>query len=226
MVMLMMGFFVILFALNVGPKGGGAGTGGPHDIDTDGDPDMIDFAIAVRAAFNNEVDLTSDSEKDMPLIRRILQRRNHGSGTATDKGDLGQEENVKSLRPSDYFRLGNVVLFDDSSTRLNPEQRMEVATHAEQLKGLNTVVEVRGHTGVAEARRDPERSLKIAFDRAMEVARELNRGGVDWRRMRITTAGDTERANPSPVDAAADRANSRVEIVASDELAAPRAPKS
>jgi hypothetical protein len=72
MVMLMMGFFVIMFALNSQPKGGNAGGGGEQSEGVANEPDIIDFAIAVRRAFHNEVDLSSTDPKDQLLIQRIL----------------------------------------------------------------------------------------------------------------------------------------------------------
>src|SRR5215468_5365718 len=58
-VTLMMGFFVILLAVNMGPKGNG-----PSDASKQGDsseppPQLLDAQIAIREAFNNPVNLNS-----------------------------------------------------------------------------------------------------------------------------------------------------------------------
>src|SRR5512136_3011850 len=69
-VMLQMGFFVILLALAMkGSSAGGlakegkqrAGGGSPT-------PDQLDFAIAVREAFNNPVDVNSTDINDLLLV--------------------------------------------------------------------------------------------------------------------------------------------------------------
>ena len=99
MVMLMMGFFVILFALNVQPKGGNAGGGGEQSEGVANEPDMIDFAIALRRAFHNDVDLTSTDPKDQLLIQRILADRYRGSGESKDEGTAGANRNVESVWP-------------------------------------------------------------------------------------------------------------------------------
>jgi hypothetical protein len=80
MVMLMMGFFVIMFAMNIQPKGGNAGGGGEQSDGVAAQPDMIDFAIAVRKAFHNDVDVTSDDPRDTMLIQRILASQHGGAG--------------------------------------------------------------------------------------------------------------------------------------------------
>ena len=96
MVMLMMGFFVILFAMNVQPKGGNPGGGGEQAEGVSQELNMVDLAIAVRRAFNNDVDLNSTDPKDQPLIERLKQLRaardaafarpRHGGGQAPRRG--------------------------------------------------------------------------------------------------------------------------------------------
>src|SRR5688572_16054124 len=57
-VTLMMGFFVIMLAMNMGPKGGGEGeeTG---EAASSPSTSMIDLQIAIREAFNNPVNIGS-----------------------------------------------------------------------------------------------------------------------------------------------------------------------
>src|SRR5207253_495923 len=58
-VTLMMGFFVILLAVNMGPKGNGP-TENPKQGDSQiPQPDLLDAQIAIREAFNNPVNLNS-----------------------------------------------------------------------------------------------------------------------------------------------------------------------
>ncbi len=225
MVMLMMGFFVILFALNFKPKTAEAAPGAPVE---DGEqpaptPDMIDFAIAVRKAFNNEVDMASTDPKDRPLIDRILSRQ-AGAGEARDDGVKGREMEVRSIRPTPRFGTGVSVAFGERSAALSAEDERMLAELARGLRGLQSVIEVRGHASAAESFRTPEAAMKLSFDRAFAVAGVLAREGVDWRRLRLASEGDHDRAAPFPRDPSEDRTNARAEVLVLDEVAADSVP--
>ena len=226
MVMLMMGFFVILFALNVQPKGGNPGGGGQEHEGVANEPDLVDFAIAVRRAFHNEVDLSSTDPADQALIQRILSDRARGSGAgsgaASDAGTPGAERSVRSVRPSEGYGQGTHVGFPRRSAELTEAAGATLDDLARQLRGQSMVVEVRGHVGVGESYGDPERGMELAIDRALMAAKRLAAGGVDWWRIRVEAAGSNERLEPTPVDQAGDARNARVEVRVLDELAAPR----
>ena len=224
MVMLMMGFFVIMFAMNIQPKGGNAGGGGEQSDGVAAQPDMIDFAIAVRKAFHNDVDVTSDDPRDTMLIQRILASQHGGAGESKDEGTKGKDKNVQSVRTSDYFGRGTSVLFAPRTAAVSEAASKTLAEVSKQLRGQSTVIEVRGHVGASEAYGDPEAAMTLASDRALAAARRLAAGGIDWWRIRIVGAGSGERVEPFPQDAAADAKNSRVEVRVLDEVAAPREP--
>ena len=224
MVMLMMGFFVILFALNVQPKGGNAGGGGEQSEGVANEPDMIDFAIALRRAFHNDVDLTSTDPKDQLLIQRILADRYRGSGESKDEGTAGTNRNVESVRPADHYGQGTHVKFETKSATLSAEALATLDDLARRFKGQSTVIEVRGHVGAAESYGKPEDGMTLSIDRALAAAKRLAAGGIDWWRLRVEAAGTGERVEATPMDAAADSRNARVEVRVLDELASPQGP--
>lgn len=224
MVMLMMGFFVILFALNFKPKQAAADAKAPEDGQQEmPTPDMIDFAIEVRKAFNNEVDLASTNPKDKPLIDRIMARQS-GAGDARDDGEQGREQEVRSIRPAPRFGTGASVAFaEDAAVPSADDERMLVSL-ARNLRGLQSVIEVRGHASAAEAFRAPEVAMRLGFDRSFAVASILAREGVDWRRLRVTSEGDHDRAVPFPRDPSEDRRNARAEVLVLDQIAGESVP--
>jgi hypothetical protein len=67
MVMLIMGFFVILFALNVQPKGGEAGGGGEHAEGVATQPQELDPALveAIRRAFHSPLNPSDPRDADV-----------------------------------------------------------------------------------------------------------------------------------------------------------------
>jgi flagellar motor protein MotB len=215
-VMLQMGFFVILLALNMKPAMLGAageeGTGKREQEDA-----MLDFAIAVRTGFNNPVDLGSTRAEDAPLIRRLVERQK--AGEATDNGPDGDDQNVQSVRPSGYSSLGGKVSFVDNSAVISETERRRAAEVARKIAGQRWIVEVRGHVSAAESFREGSRGWKLSHERAMAVREVLVEAGVDERQIRIVACGDTDPLHRRAYEPGEQRTNQRVEIVVTDQLA-------
>jgi outer membrane protein OmpA-like peptidoglycan-associated protein len=214
-VALMMGFFVILLAMNMKPVAGGEGEPGKTDA---GVPtsDVIDAAIAIREAFNNPVNVNSTNPNDLPLIQRLNERRAQAEGRSRDRSVSGQEEEVQSIRPSQYFGLGGTIHFADGSSAIDATMAANVQRIVEGLRGRRTIVEVRGHVSTAEAYGKPDRGMALSLARAQAVAAELSKRGVAWVQMQVIGCADNDRATPLVYDATGQRANQRVEIVGTD----------
>ncbi len=222
MVMLMMGFFVIMFALNVQPKGGNAGGGGEQSDGVANEPDFVDFAISVRKAFHTIDNLDPENPDDQRLIQRLQEQQ--GAGESRDDGAKGQDRNVKSVRDTKTFGKGTMITFTLRSTSVDEAAAATITEFAKKQRGRNSVIELRGHASVAEAYKKPEEAAQIGFDRALATARALNASGIEWSRLRLLSSGDNERAEAFPGQEDADAKNARVEIRVTDEVTAPRAP--
>lgn len=216
--LLQMGFFVILLAMNLKePTSGGVGGKekfGPGPASAVSDQ-MLDMVIGVREAFNNPVNLDSSNPNDLPLIRRIIQRR---EGASHEDGPRGDRQNVESVRPTEYHRIGAVVSFDENGTTVDQTGREAAAAVAREIKGRRTIVEVRGHVSLAEAYKPVDKGMRLSFDRAMAVAQVLWESGVDREQVRIVAVGAADRATPVARDPQARRNNQRVEIIVTDEM--------
>lgn len=215
-VVLLMGFFVILLAMNMKPATSGGGSGenlGP------GEPSAatLDAAIAIREAFNNPVDLGSHDPKDLPLIQRLKERS--GESEATSTGQKGAERDVRSLRPSMYFSRGGLVEFDDGGSAMTDDALEQVRDVASTLSGMKLIVELRGHVSAAEAFDRPDRGMQLSFERAAGVAEALAGLGFHRAQLRIIACADTERLVSPAYDRASHRKNQRVEIVVTDRVA-------
>jgi flagellar motor protein MotB len=208
-VLLQMGFFVILLAMNMGPKGGGAE--GPAQGEAAANTRMLDFAIAVREAFNSPVDLDSTSPDDQPLIRRLRERLNQGD--TTSPGVDGNNRQVQSVRPNDWTGKDAYVDFKDSSAELSEVARTIIKQASEQIAGTYWMVEIRGHSSTLESFRNVEKSRKISYDRAWAVAQELSQHGVRWEQMLIVAAGDIAPVRAMASTARDHEANQRAEIL-------------
>lgn len=218
-VCLMMGFFVIMLAMNMKPAHGGSGTDSQDGSQTQTPPNaLLDAAIAIRAGFNNPVDLSSSRPEDQPLVRRL--REKSGTGKATQPGVSGPKDTLTTVRPTDYYSLSGVVPFTDGATDLSPTGRKTVAAIAEELKGPTFIIELRGHVSSAEVSQQVEAGMLISHKRALSVARGLAENGIPWARMRIVACGDSDRRTPIAYDAAAHRTNQRVEVIVTKETMA------
>ncbi len=222
-VALMMGFFVILLAMNLNKETAG-GIGGEGEMAGGGEnPEMLDFAIAMREIFHNPVDLTGSDPRDDILRRRLRERA--GKSDTSDPGVKGFEHEVESIRPnSDYYSLSATVPFGDNSSEITPSALPAIDELVSKVKGLNSIVEVRGHTGVSEAYQQRDQAMRLSFNRAHAVASALVERGVKWWQIRLISCADTERSNSAPRTRADDRSNGRVEVVVTDHVAPAETP--
>ncbi len=225
-VMLQMGFFVILLALNMGPKGGGTGTGAEGGgAPTAQNGDEIDLVLALREGFNNPVNVNSTNPEEARLVKRLKDRAKGGDGR-TD-GPTGKNERQQAPRPSDFDRLTASIPFDDRNATLDESARKTIAEVAARQKDQRWVIEVRGHASPFERMHSPTKALDLSYDRAKAVALALVDAGMTWESLRVVGMGDSDRIVTRTFDRQEDRSNQRVEIVvtnypiAEDSNAAP-----
>jgi len=213
-VTLMMGFFVIMLAMNMKPATAGAG-GTDKDGNPMASPDMIDAALAIREGFNNPVNLASTDPRDLPLIRRVLERNEKGFARTT--GVPGDQHDVESIRASKYRELCGSVPFGSQSSALNDETRKKARSIAIQFKGIMTMIEVRGHCSTAEAAAAKDHGRELCYQRAAVVASELESFGIDARQVRIVVCGDYDRVQETAYSADEHTENQRVEVIFTEQ---------
>jgi outer membrane protein OmpA-like peptidoglycan-associated protein len=207
-VMLQMGFFVILLAMNMKEPT----TGGIGGKEEQGDPPsrLLDAAIAIREAFNNPVDMSSTDPSDAALVQRLLERKR--TGLSADAGPEGDKQDHQSIRPSDYVAPNGLIPFDDGLAAVTPAARETAIDVARELAGQRFIVEVRGNVSSAEAARTDDRGMRLSYERALAVALILEEHGLKWRQIRIVPLGDTSRITPRAADGPGHRSNQRVEV--------------
>jgi len=225
MVMLMMGFFVILFALNASPDDRKHTGGSDESTEQGSNPpasSMLDLTLSIREAFNNPVNINSTDPADAALVARLKEIA--AMGNSVDPGVTGREERVQAPRPNDFYAVSGSIPFAEQSTDLFEQGKRTVRDVAARIKGMNLVVEVRAHASRAEAAGAPEHAMRLSLDRALAVSRELAAAGVEWWNLRLVLAGDHDRLNQHPQTGAADATNARVEIIVTDEVPPSRVP--
>lgn len=216
-VALLMGFFVILLAMNMAkPTAGGIGGEGKYPSD-DENAAMLDFAISVRNAFNTPPD--ESNPNDVLLIKRMREREKRGE--SSDPGPDGDQKSVQAPRASDYVNIAGFVTFADQSAELSEDGDRTLESVAEKVRGHSFMIEVRGHVSAQEARQDKERAMRLAYSRAYAAADAMSRFGVSWDVMRVVACGDNERATPRATSGEGHKNNQRVEVVITQEQKPP-----
>lgn len=209
-VVLMMGFFVILLAMNMkSPVTNHTGVGTPDKEGGVPESDQIDFVLAIREAFN-PIDLDSDNPAEAALRRRKRERMEGGRSKQPEEHGAGRES--QSTRPTDLSNLGGTVQFADDSSTLSESARKRVEEIAFRVRGQRFFVEVRGHASPSETYRDVDKGFSLSFARARAVAEALAEAGVAWPQIRMVACSDNERNVPRAYDES-DRLNQRVEVV-------------
>ncbi len=214
-VALMMGFFVILLAMNM-QKPSMGGIGGEGKYPNDASPEMEDFAIALRAAFNTPVDINSTNPNEAALVRRLRDRATEG-GQTRQPGVDGNKHDVQSTRTSNWVSPVAVAYFNDLDTELNEEARRSLAQAADMVRGKSWMVDIRGHVSATEANGNAPRAMRLAYDRAFAVYEELVKLGVAREQLRVTGCADNERATGRADSAQGHQSNQRVEVIQTQE---------
>lgn len=210
-VALLMGFFVILLAMNMKEPTAG-GVGGKEDFPSPTDREL-DLIIGIREAFNSPIDMDSTDAHEGALARRKALRE----GQSMQPGDKGDARESQATRPTDYSNLGGVVPFEDNSSGLSARGRAAADELGRRIKGLRWVVEVRGHAAPSETFREFEKGMNLSYARAREVSAALIAQGVKETQIRIVACGDTDRRVPYTFDRSLDSFNQRVDVVVTTE---------
>lgn len=214
-VALMMGFFVILLAMNMGPKGSPVQGGAPSEVENnDAQADrQMDFVIGVRAAFNNPI--SESNPADAALVKRQKQR--DVIGETRQPGPAGDKKDLQAIDTGTLVNITASVGFPEGLSDLSDEAKKVLEEASENLRGMKWVIEVRGHASSVEAGRDKRRAMQLAYARGLAAAEELVAHGLVWENLRVVSCADNERATPLAQSKSGHQNNQRAEIVISQE---------
>lgn len=215
-VALLMGFFVILLAMNMKePTAGGIG-GKEKNGGAPPSAREMDVIIGIREAFNQPINMDSDNPAEARLAARKRERALAGQSLQPEEPGEGRESQVKI--PTQMSALGGTVPFEDDAEVLTDAARDRAERIGVKLKGINYVIDIRGHASPSEAQRDPEKANNLSHRRAMAVARVLHSQGLTWEQMRLSSAGSADSHTDREYDREANRVNQRVEVIVTADL--------
>ena len=213
LVMLMMGFFVILWVLK--PPAG-----------KDGEPPKAmsdDLVGQIRVNFGYKPDPNSTDPIDIAIIKR--QNPSHGptSGGKTSlekQGKQGNEAEVEAIRRSKQVNAGAKVLFEPGEAKLSPESMHSLDQIAELIKGLRFIFMVKGHAAADDFPDNNNDALKmdLSLRRAQAAADYLVTRGVDRDTLRVQGCSIYEPVILRAYTGDARSLNRRVEIESTGTL--------
>jgi len=223
LVMLMMGFFVILWVLKPNPKENAAN---PASND-----DWIAVAASVREAFGYLPDPHSKDPVDLHMLLKKMHTINPVKGPTPgsrarveEQGAHGTDPEVQTIREGKHATVGGRLLFDRGSAELTPETRKGLDQIAEKIKGHYNIVMVKGHAGGDDLPdgASPQQSMELSLHRAQAAADYLTSKGVDPQVLRVQGCSTFEPVNERAYTPEAQAANRRVEIEVSATLVGER----
>lgn len=156
--------------------------------------------------------------------RSIASAAGTGSGhrrVSKDRGNKKSDGDAKKQQMSDEgarSNVGKVIPFAINSTNLDDRGKSEIKNLLPELEGKQFKIEVRGHSANngGTARQSAIDSLTISHQRAMSVFNYLVDQGIDYRRLRVTSAGSSEpKYKDNKLDPSQD---SRVEVFLLTEM--------
>ncbi|MGE5609061.1 MAG: flagellar motor protein MotB [Bacillota bacterium] len=220
LVMLLMGFFVILWVLKPAPGKDGS------SLD---DPEMIKILAAVRDAFNFLPDSQNPDKVDAYRLLKKLEQsptlRGKGDGGQTRRqrmGAEGDQPEVLSVRRGDQAIIGSRVMFAVGSDAIDSDAKAILDQIAVLIKGHRNVMLVKGHTSVDDLPEgtSAQQKLDLSIRRAKIVADYLVSRGVEPDILRVLGCSTFEPVAQRAYTPEARKMNRRVEIEATTLLVA------
>lgn len=218
LVMLMMGFFVILWVLK--PPAGKADT-------PEANTEWLKIVAKIREAFDYLPDPKSSDPVDQIMLLQKLQQmkpiKGPGDGGQTKlerKGAEGDEPEVVSVRKGNQAIVGSRVLFGPGDATLSADADSILEQIALLIKGHRNVMLVKGHTSLDDfpENADPQQRLDLSIRRAKAVADCLVRKGVEPDILRVLGCSTFEPVAQRAYTPDTRKLNRRVEVESTTTL--------
>ena len=211
LVMLMMGFFVILWVLKPSPS--------PKTNSAD-NQDWIKVAAAVRAEFGYVPKSGTSDPVDNFMLQQMSQPKipdGPGEGGKTKvkpEGATGTDPEVTAIRPGQQAMVGGRLLFERSDSRLAPGTQKMLDQIADQIRGHRTIVLVKGHTSLDDFddSATAEQKLDLSLRRAQAVSDYLTAHQVQPDILRVVGCSTFEPVVQRDYEPTAQELNRRAEV--------------
>ena len=213
LVMLMMGFFVILWVLKPSPS---------PKTEAAANEDWIKVAAAVRAEFGYVPKSGTQDPVDNYMLEKNSQPKipdGPGAGGKTKvrpDGARGTDPEVTAIRPGQQAMVGGRLLFERGEPKLMPGTQKMLDQIAELIRGHRTIILIKGHTALDDF--DDSASAEVKLDlslrRAQTVSDYLTAHDVEPDILRVVGCSTFEPVVQREYEPSSQSLNRRVEVEA------------
>lgn len=171
LVMLMMGFFVILWVLKPNPGKQGEG---------EMDPKWMDVVAKIREAFKHVPDPESKDPIDMYMLMKKIEQiepplKGPGAGGETKTrpdGAVGYEPLVMNVRPGTHVAVGGRLGFDKGQAAMSADTTRVADEIIKRIRGHRNILQIKGHASLDDFAEtgQPQQFMDLSLRRAQAIA--------------------------------------------------------
>jgi chemotaxis protein MotB len=217
LVMLMMGFFVILWVLK--PTSPQKPTPQNAIAQTD---EWLETVGEIRGGFGWEPNPKSPDAVDQAILKK---RARNGAGLKgrmerETRGAEGTDPEVTTIRQGAQATVGGRLLFNPGNAELLPDTKKAIDQIAVQIRGHRNIVMVKGHTAPDDFPEgtSAEALMDLSLRRAQAVADYLVHAEVEPEILRVQGCSTFEPVAQRAYSSSAQASNRRVEVEATAKL--------
>jgi chemotaxis protein MotB len=195
--------------------------------ETKKDKKFEDFVESIRRAFGFKGGIgyipgqalpnnTYDEKMTQVIVEKFLLQQ----GESTEEGIEGEKPSVRTIREGSEYTFGGQISFEPGKARLLDPVKIQLAEFAQEFRGLNTKIRIRGHA----ARKPPwqyspyESLDDLSYQRALAVKGFLVGEGIRQERITVEACGDNEPLLARAYDEAGRAKNRRVDVIVTENL--------
>ncbi|HEX4124638.1 MAG TPA: OmpA family protein [Tepidisphaeraceae bacterium] len=220
LVMLMMGFFVILWVLK--PT---ATPQKPNQAEEQNEQ-YLNVLAGIRSAFGYIPNAKSQDPVDQFMLHPPLhlppkEGMKDGAQTKAQKAPTGPDQEVTTVRSGPQAIVqGGRLMFDAGSTDLTDAAKSQLDQIAQYIAGHYNIMMIKGHASLDDfpAGVSPQKQMQLSIDRAQAVANYLTSHGVDPGMLRIQGCSTFEPVAERAYTTTQEAQNRRVEVEETDTL--------
>lgn len=222
LVMLMMGFFVILWVLKPSGNPKPASSSNAQDAS-----EWIKAAASIREAFGYIPNPASKDPVDVQMMLKKMQVMKipvgPGQGGKTmvrPDGPQGTDPEVTSIRQGKHAVIGGRLVFDKGNASPTAAMQRTLDQVAEQIRGHRNIVVIKGHTALDDLPETstPQQRLDLSIRRAQAVADYLTSKNVEPDILRVQGCSTFEPVVQRNYAADSQSMNRRVEVESTASL--------
>jgi len=189
--------------------------------------EYLDVVRSIKEAFgyvgdDGRMPMDDDTQSMLMATREHRGRRRDDEPAAVAKNTpnvSGRSDTVSHINEGIKRIIGGNATFAPASTELSEDAKLVLRQAAEEIRGLNYLVYIKGHAYGPEDRTGGDDLVDLSYRRAREAIRFLvEEGGVDPQILRAYPAGDMEPASGGEFPGAVGAQSRRVQVIQTEIL--------